>query len=390
MDMKNNRYFFHRRRQQDQGGFGLIEIMLGLSLGLLVVLGVIRIYANWDARQRNVGAKNDAQMVASLAIYALEQDIRMAGRGFGSADPGALGCTLTAFVAPANPQTINFPLVPLLITDGANGAPDQITVFHGNSAIRVVNDYVVDSTATSKTVLNRGGFLPGDKVFLTNSKETPVLCALVEITNRSTADQITFSHLTTPYISGYAAAGSTALVTPTMNTDAGTGSLDFNGGLIHNLGPAPKLNQWTLTTPASQPSVWTLSRTNRLPVNAADALPYDVAEGIVNLQAQYGYDVNNNGMLEADEWINPSAMPTPIMWSQVLAVRFGILARSAHYEPPPYRAVQPFWAGGNFSMLDLSGGVDSNSPGANNWRSYRYQVLEAVVPLHNYLQQWRG
>jgi hypothetical protein len=40
-------------------------------------------------------------------------------------------------------------------------------------------------------------------------------------------------------------------------------------------------------------------------------------------------------------------------------------------------------------MTDLSGGVDSDSAGANNWRSYRYQVLEAVVPLRNYLQQWR-
>jgi type IV pilus assembly protein PilW len=381
--------FFRLKRPQRQGGFGLIEIMLGLALGLLVVLGVVKIYASWDARQRNVGAKNDAQMVASIAVHALEQDIRMAGRGFGSADPAALGCSITAFVAPATPQSVTFPLVPLLITDGAAGAPDQITVLHGNSAIRVINDYVVDSTATSKTVLNRGGFLAGDKVLLTNSKESPVACALVEITNRSTTDQVSFSHLTTAYTSGYAAADSTELTMPTMNTDAGTGTAKFNGGLIHNLGPVPQLNLWALTTPATQPSVWTLSRTNRLPMNSADASPYEVAEGIVNLQAQYGYDANNDGMLASDEWIDPSAMPASIIWSQVLAVRFAILARSSHYEPPPYRAAQPFWAGGNFVMTDLSGGVDSDSAGANNWRSYRYQVLEAVVPLRNYLQQWR-
>ena len=364
-------------------GFSLIELLVGLAIGLLIAYGVVRIYVASDGRNRNIGAKNDAQMAASLGAYALEQDIRLAGRGFSGAEGDMLGCNLSVHVQDATPSTVAFTLAPLVITDGADGAPDEIRVFYGNSPVRVLHDYIVHSDGDTKRVRNRAGFLLGDKVLMASA----TACAMAEITEHDTADEEAFRHGTNGYVSSYA----TGTTTPTMNTADGTSAVDaaLGGGYIFSMGPAPQHNVWSITRRSGNSSVSALSRTNSLPRNSDDVGSRQVVEGIVNLQAQYGYDQDGDGMISESEWIEPASMPATIVWEQVLAVRYGILARSAHYEAPPYTAAQPVWSGGNFAMTDLSGDEDTSPGDARNWRRYRYEVQEGIVSLRNYLPQWR-
>ncbi len=109
-----------------------------------------------------------------------------------------------------------------------------------------------------------------------------------------------------------------------------------------------------------------------------------LADGIVQMQAQYGWDVQQPLDGKVDEWgtnINSDA--------SILAVRLAVVARSAPPEKPSTGKLSdpcdtttknPAWAGGN---LDLSGNL--NLPAGDSWQCYRYKTFQVTVPLRNRL-----
>jgi type IV pilus assembly protein PilW len=124
-----------------------------------------------------------------------------------------------------------------------------------------------------------------------------------------------------------------------------------------------------------------------------------VSDAIVQFQAQYGFDQNNDGFISPtaqqaaivnpalafDQWAD--SMPagaTPATWSQVIAVRLAIVARSLQQEKPPApgspcntTTVAPVWLGG------APAGVSVDVSADPNWMCYRYRVFEVTVPLRN-------
>ena len=95
------------------------------------------------------------------------------------------------------------------------------------------------------------------------------------------------------------------------------------------------------------------------------ALP--VAAHIVQLQAQYGKDTDGDGAVDTWDEITPAA---PNAWLQVVAVRIGLVARSAMPERPDpatgacnTTTTPPRWSVGEF---DLSADTE--------WRCFRYRV----------------
>lgn len=340
-------------QKKTQFGVTLIELMVGLTIGLLMLLAVFRIYSAWDGRQRTSTSKSDTQIVGTLAAVSFESDLRQAAHGFGPASsPTELrtGCVVNGVVGGA-PFTFN--LMPVEIVNGNGGANDEVRVVYGSSALRAGREFVVASAPLSKTVLNPAGFIAGDQVVLTNSV-VPNTCQLVQVALAGSP----FTHLEDTAANEYDQA--------------------------FNLGPTPVANAWGVGGGSWLRPV--LQRRNQLPTAGAPSPTVDVAEGILNIQAQYGYDTNGNGQIGVGEWLD--TLPLPTDWSRVLAVRYGMLARGRHYEPLPFRAVNPVWSGGAFAMADLTnppGGADTDPLGANNWRAYRYTVYESLVPLRNVL-----
>jgi hypothetical protein len=108
-----------------------------------------------------------------------------------------------------------------------------------------------------------------------------------------------------------------------------------------------------------------------------------ISDGIALMKAEYGTDVNADGVVGAGEWgVTPPADPM-----QVLAVRAAIVARSAQPEKPVgggtlcnTTVVAPTWAGGT---LDLSGNLGLAAD--DDWKCYRYKNFEVTVPLRNVL-----
>ncbi len=357
-------------------GVTLIELMVGLAVGLGILLAVFQIYGTWDGRQRTGSSKNDAQMVGTLAAVSLERDLRQAAHGVGTASsPTDLhaGCQVTVLGVPNT-----FRMLPVDIIGGANGLPDQVVVLYGSSGHRSTREFVVGSTPNTKTLINRAGFLAGDRVILTNSVAAGT-CHLIEVT-LATATLRVFEHNTAAYQSDYSPPPAPTVV-PTLNTAAGTAAEEFDQAF--SIGPAPQLNTWSIGGTHTLRPV--LQRTNRLLINSGTV---EIAEGIVNLQAQYGYDTDGNGQIAANEWMDTP--PAPVDWSRLLAARYGLLARSRQFEALPFRAPNPAWAGGQFVMTDVtstptSPPSDTNPQGTSNWRAYRYMVYEGVIPLRNVL-----
>lgn len=381
---------FRLRPSRRQAGVSLIELLVGLIVGLVCVLVIVQLQTLWDARKRSVGAGNDAQISGTLGAFALDRDIRLAGFGIGLAggDPdeansSVMGCGVSAINTTLATQDISFPLVPVQIVK-EDGKPDVIRVLYGNSSFFVSRQPIMSSTAESNTLKSREGFLAGDKAILTSTSSGTLKCYLVELTGMSLTDLNAVEHK-----AAYTYTTPQGNKTAVMNSATGT-ETNVGAGFAFNLGPAPALTVWKVS-----PTRRSLQRYNALNQNPTDAS--DVVTDVVTLKAQYGYDASGDGIIASNEWYD--ALPTGADNSRLLAVRFGLLIRSRLFERPntesgtavPVTPSAPKWANGSisFAMLNLDNTADSGASGvdgdtaANNWRNYRYRVYDTVVPLRN-------
>lgn len=388
---------FNRRYSQ---GFTLVEVLVGMAVALIGMVMMFQSMQVWDARKRTTAGGSDAQVAGSIAIYSLERDLKMAGYGFGNAT--AMNCTVSAYdsTRPA-PSLFNFPMVPVLITDGAFGAPDTVAVLYGSgntmSSSQTFNNLTPPpavANAGFKRANSRTGLRPGELVIAADSGNA--LCGLFEITGNANANGLTIDHGTGAYVNftnnQNVTAQSTLAAVALAQLQAwflnNTGSARYNdgtaksvgsAGALFNLGTFPQLNVWQITNRRF------LTVNNTL---ANQAAATEVAEGIVNLQAEYGVDADSNGIVDATEW-SVVAPATTAAWRQLRAIRIALLARSQQYEKTAVTTVAPAWAGGAFTMRNVDGAADSNPVDGtgkgtpNNWRSYRYRVYETVIPLRN-------
>ncbi|HAC90547.1 MAG TPA: hypothetical protein DCF63_07915, partial [Planctomycetaceae bacterium] len=111
-------------------GFSLVEIMVGMTVGLIGMVVIFQVFSVSEANKRSTTSGGDAMQNGALALYNIERDVRMAGFGFN--DPDFIGCNVDAH---DNGRDFNFTLAPLIIVQGAveNKDPDTISVMYGNS-----------------------------------------------------------------------------------------------------------------------------------------------------------------------------------------------------------------------------------------------------------------
>ncbi|HNO58655.1 MAG TPA: PilW family protein, partial [Accumulibacter sp.] len=269
-------------------------------------------------------------------------------------------------------RTFTFPLVPVRIVQGDSGAPDTLQVLYGNSSFFSASQAYVGSTAFTKKMKwrndgfrvyrNAAGVVErGDLVIVADVTPT---CSLIEVSNDPDIDGW-FQH----------SAGLR------FNSALGTVAALAEGSLF-NLGPQPQLNLWTVNNGS-------LVVTDGLYRNTTAT----VADGIIDLQAEYGLDTNGDFVVDTWQTADPSN------WRQVLAIRVALLARSQHYEAPRQlsdgstayatsTAPSLPWTDGtgqalHFAMHDVDGAADTNPQTDANWRNYRYRVYGGVISLRN-------
>lgn len=343
-------------------GFSIIEIMVGLAIGLATLLVIYQLYATAEGRRRTVASTSEAQNAGALALFAIERDIRSAGLGFGGVDSSDLGCTV-------NDTKVGGTAITLLPVRIGNGG-QSLTVLTGSSNNMFAGArYTASSNGTFTMEKSNAGFQAGDLIVGTSDSNAGQ-CLLMEVTAGAAAPAAPSGavgsvapatnqlvHDRNDYTNAYTKASATPKRNSTNNTLLDGGNVNLGEGVLYSLGPTPTLNEWSLQSNQ-------LLRRNHL--NATETAGAAVAGDVLDFRAEYGFA---DGTGHISSW-SPNQ---PANWSQVIAIRVAVLVRSSQFEKDEVTNALPRWANGEKEFA-ISG---------EHWKNYRYRVYESVVPLRN-------
>lgn len=349
-------------------GMSMPEILAAVLIGLIGMVVIMQVYATSEERKRTTTGTSDAQISGNIAMFTLASAIRSAGFGMVSADNNMLGCTTRAYNVNRGTPDFTFLMAPAVITAGAAGAPDQLTVIYGSSPNVVEGEAFVSTGASAADfpLKNAAGFQVGDLVV---ASETGLNCSMAEVTGFLPASINTVQHANAVTYNYVDSAGNTITPTASYNKVGGSGVDYSSNALLFTLGRSPTVVTYQISSEKLQ--------TNTL-------VPYlavptaDIGDGIVQLKAQYGKDTDGDGVVET--W-NTTLPANATQWMQVRAVRIALLARSARLEKlrsdgSHVTVAAPTWNGGTaFVVPAPADGTD--------WHDYRYRVYETIVPMRN-------
>jgi type IV pilus assembly protein PilW len=341
-------------------GLGLTDLMVGLAIGLLATLVIIKVAVLFEARRKSTTGIADAQMNASYALANLTRDMRMAGHGLGPSE--ALGCIVRRTLGTT--VLSDWVLWPVTLIDGFNGAPDTLLVLSSGkaqslTAARLIAPYTVSSDVLM--VNSTLGMAVGDTLLLHESGNTQ--CPLIKVTNIPTGE----------YRVHHTSLPSGSLTATEYQEDTAV----VNLGAIHY-------------------QRYTINANNQLLLEHYDAGTNQwrgsaFASDVVSLQAQLGYDARPtlSGALRVTRWsaaafdanANGTAGDTDD-FRRVLAIRIAVVSRSAQRSDQGCSSAQPTWRAAN----ETNGLIEDTPIPVNtikDWACYRYRVLQAEIPLRN-------
>jgi type IV pilus assembly protein PilW len=341
-------------------GFTIIELMVGMLVGLLATIVMFQVFAVSEGQKRTTTGAGDAQQNGVGSVFVLEREARMAG--FGLSYANMLGCPISGLNTD-NGNSISFTMTPYVIVDGAAGSPDVLTLAFGDTrSFASPQKLSADATPGGLVkVYNRFGLSKGDLFVLASTTEPG--CTLYQVKDLPGSDSIDASKGSFTDANGvtrdttYNKAGGN-----TTTTYKKWDIAKSRGTRILNIGQRPTVVTYSLVG-------------SQLVMN--DILnpgpPVVVSDGIVQFQVQYGLD---NGT-----WADSLASPTTAVWGTVIGIRFAIVSRSATPERPDpatgvcaTTTVGPTWQATG-RILDVSADP--------NWKCYRYRVFEVTVPARN-------
>ena len=351
------RHFYSRRTH----GLGLIDLMVGLAIGMVATLVILNVMVMFDARRRSVGSGSDAQVNAAFASAWLAKELRIAGHGLGPST--VLGCRVHH--AAAGTPDADFTLAPITITQGDDGAPDTLMVLAGSEqalpAARLIAPYSVGSgSMTLDSIL---GIAEGTQLLLHTAGQPD--CALIRVAAMSVGAYTIQPTEVSGLLSGVVFATDSAVVN--------LGRLRYRR-LMVDLAQRLQLSNFNISS-----SSWTTSTQS---------------DGVVNLQLQYGFDTRagtqvspqvtrwSDSILDADA---DGQSGDAGDWQRLLAVRFALVVRSTQRREASCDAPVPTWLAGDATGELVT--TDISLAHIPQWRCWRYRVLQAEVPLRN--QLWR-
>jgi len=311
-------------------GFTLVEIMVGLAIGMFATLVIMQVLSVFEAQKRTTTGTADAQTNGSIALHNIVREMSLAGYPLMPITNSPLECTTVTYGATGISS-----ISPISIVDGAGGVSDTITIRYGNTAMGGVPTEItgVGASANERTVNNSFGCQMNDVVLITNS----TTCALTTATAIS------------------AASASPATITLQETTNATAG------------GNLACLGRWD--------EISYVVNSQNLEREGVPAIA-----GIMNMQAQYGISATaaSNQVTEwvdaTGAWVNPSVANR----NRIKAVRLAVVARNNKLEASNVTNAISAWTG---SASSPSPAIDLSADA--NWQRYRYRVFETIVPLRN-------
>ena len=337
---------FHSGRVR-QHGAGLVEVMVGLLIGMVVIVVVYNVLSVAENYKRTTTGAADSQITGLLTQFVAGRDAGNGGAGI-TMSTG----TVTAPVdlgncnkleggggiggLPNSALEVAMRPIPVLITDGGGAGVSDSFIAFSTGAAHVM--WPVDLTSASPVggpviVQSPNGFTVPTPTFVAPywavmmANDSTGRCKIVKVIDAVPDPTVPL----------------TGRVTLTLDGTATTAISYTTGGpaRLLNLGPQGLATRIQYDV---DPVNAVLRTTDLLTTNALVVNP--VAQNIVLMKAQYGIDTDNNGLVDCwssavvgvcGDFTDAAVRNfTNLQMSRILAVRVGVVVRS---DEPDLRAL---------------------------------------------------
>lgn len=339
-------------------GFSLVEVLVGMTLGLLTVLVVMQTFSVFEFQKQTTTAGSDAQENGLMAMVQLEQDIR--GAGAGLINNNVMSCANIYSTyngtspAPGMPSTGGF--APVSIVDGGANASDTITISTGGAdslgGIPANITVTMPPTSSEFKVSSTVGFATGQLIMLMQNGN----CSVMQVTQvQPSAFKIQHNpNISYPY---------------NIDSSTATPPAYGQGASITNFG---SFTTHTYAIDANYNLQLSDSSTGTTVPQMTD---------IVRMDAQYGIS-SAVGVQPVSSWVDATGTFAPPLSTdnikRIKAIKLIIVARSNKKEIGNVTTSAPTW-------YDVSTGTTTaiNVSYLPNWQHYRYKVYTTIIPLRN-------
>ena len=386
-----------------QRGLTLIELMVAMTIGLIVALGVALFTVIAGKQFRTTGSNSAADVNTQVALSLIDDAGRSAGAGLYN-DGKALCRTINLW---RNGVTVADGVVfmPVRVADGAGAGTSDTIVFTGGTASGALSSLPVlapMATAADSVVVSAGGTINDGDYALIGVPGGTVPCTLTQLTSAPTPQS-------TLAACGGNASQCQTLIRATGSTGVNPGTNPFASAVRYGFVSEPgvvgaavvnrlggEFRQTAFRVMCSALVTYNAftdapACTNSVTFSGgATALVSDV----VLMHAQYGVsnaetsDVVVAWVDASGAWANPSAGDA----GRIKAIRVVMVTRAKEPDPAEVTAASCSNGGsvvntGPCSFDDAEAPVIDVSavpvaPG-KNWRHYRYRTHTAVIPLRS-------
>lgn len=360
-----------------QHGFGLAEIMVGVTIGLLALLIVYQVLGLAEGYRRTTTAGGDAQSTGMISSYILSSDVQGAGMTISESARELAAC----------PSTGNFATtwrpIPVLIRDGGSpNVSDSFSVFAGSNS-RLVSSLEIVNTAVPGATFDVQSPLGFQRASATEPRHMFVISDTMN--NNCEAVRIGVWPPPLDAVTGF------STITP---NPALTNTYPQGQSWVVNLGPENRVRKATYDV---------VDGVLRVTDLIAGGAPNPIASNIALMKVQYGIDTNGDSFI--DNWVSAADAPwrhddvldpaanALAQWRSIKAIRIALVVRSTQFErqrDAEGRVVEGTTMDGsvfsNFTTnlfpctAPCAGNVPVTLPGSAN---YRYRIFHQVVPLVN-------
>jgi type IV pilus assembly protein PilW len=251
-----------RQRRRLHQGFSLIEIMVGVVIGLIAVLVIYQVFAAVEGIKRNTTSVGDAQQNGLLSSFVLGIELANAGNGVASAAQDLGKCPGNAnFASTWRP-------IPLVIVDGGGAnLPDSFMVNYSVTSAAIAPAPFSTSTAATSddySVQSPTGFQRNDLIVAISSAGCAASKITVDPVGPDGLGVVTITH-----------------------TDPG-GVVFLQGDRLLNMGPTANAQKVLYdVTNAGVLRSTALLKDDGTPA-AGTIPPNPLASNVVNMKLQYG------------------------------------------------------------------------------------------------------
>jgi len=343
-------------------GFSLVELMVGIVVGLLTVLAIVESFTFFEGQKRTTIGGATAAENGLLASFIIERDARMAGFGMAGISCATINAHTTTpaaadFTLPSFSVTITQNTATLKNPSTATVGTDTVEIIYSSSPFGSIPGIIqtdMPDSSYSLNVDNGVGFTQNQLILISQGTTD---CALIQ----ASADSIQTG---TPNVTGPgtqwnvptatgAAFHFNAVTFPAGGYTSGAKAMNM-GNLVYRRYYISNNNLMVdeLTTTGT---------------SAGALATQTLVNGIISMKAHYGNDTGTDGYVDAWGYTAPTSN------DKLVALRIGLLARVGVYEKTvvtPSTTIS-LWPSGPTATI------------TTDEQHYRYKSFYTTIPLRN-------